>query len=265
VAIDSPTPSATDQLPIIENEIPAYRAISAMAIVSFLLGLLALLSFANFTFLIAAVAAVVTGILADRKIQRLPDVLTGRGIAQAGVALGLIFGLASVTADQVQSYIRTVEARKFAQQYAGVLHKGSLEQAVWYRLPPQFRDEVKLDQVMETMGKSDPKMWEEKTRVIKEIKSRLASAPGEQIAVDHIEHHGLDGLDPFALVVLRLSGPGSKDFPSKEELALMVVRGKPTGKAYEWSLEDLVYPYKPNTYSLAVKPVDDGHGHGHGH
>ena len=35
------------------------------------------------------------GMLAHRTIRRYPDMLTGHGLANAGIALGLIFGLGS--------------------------------------------------------------------------------------------------------------------------------------------------------------------------
>ena len=75
---------------VIENEIPAYRAISPLAVLSLVLGLLSLLCFTDPSFLVVAALAVTAGLLADRKIQRMPDVLTGRRLAQAGVALGLL-------------------------------------------------------------------------------------------------------------------------------------------------------------------------------
>ena len=121
----------------IENEIPAYRAISPLAITSLILGALSILSFAHWFFLSFAVAAVVLGFLADRKIGRFSDVLTGRGFAQAGIGLGLIFGLAAVTTSAVQGYLRTSAATRFATAYAQVLQDKSLEDALWYQAPPE--------------------------------------------------------------------------------------------------------------------------------
>jgi hypothetical protein len=49
--------------------------------------------------------------------------------------------------------------------------------------------------------------------------------------------------------------------------AMAVVKGMvPEGKtAYEWWVDDVVYPYEPKTAALpaAEKPLDDGHGHAH--
>ena len=134
MALD-PHPAST----AIENEIPTYRAIRPMAVVSLVLGLLALLCFVDPGFLVVAAAAVVAGVLADRKIRRMPEALTGRRLAQAGVALGLTFGLASVTIATVQGYLLKADAVRFGRQYAETLERASVSECVWYRLNPSFR------------------------------------------------------------------------------------------------------------------------------
>ena len=84
----------TDQIgSVIENELPAYRAISRLAVFSLIFGFLALFSFAHWFFYLFAVLAIVAGIAANVTIKRYPDMLTGRGLASAGIAMGLIFGL----------------------------------------------------------------------------------------------------------------------------------------------------------------------------
>ena len=103
--------SETTESSPIENELPTYRAISSRAILSVLCGILSLFSIANSFFFIFAVLAVVLGLTADWNIQRYPDILTGRRLAQTGVALGLIFGLGVFTANSVQSYIRAATPR----------------------------------------------------------------------------------------------------------------------------------------------------------
>lgn len=261
----SPAPSATDVQPVIENEIPAYRAISRLAVLSLVLGVLSVFCFADLTFLVAAVAAVVTGYLAERRIQRLPEILTGRGLAQAGLALGLIFGLAALTTDQVQSFLRKRDATRFANLYIGVLKKGSFDDCLWYRVPPSVRKNMSPADAVAQMQKSarDPSMMENQVGPIRAIKDRLASDPKETLTFSSIEQQGLEGLDPYALAVLRLAGPGSKRFPNKEEFALLVLKGNRDGNKLDWWIENFEYPYKPKTHVMATKPVDDGHGHGH--
>ena len=74
---------------VIENELPAYRAISVRAVFSLVCGAIAIFTFAHPFFYLAAILAVVLGIVAHRAIRQHPDMLTGHGIANAGIALGL--------------------------------------------------------------------------------------------------------------------------------------------------------------------------------
>jgi hypothetical protein len=252
--------------PVIENEFPAYRAISAMAVTSLLFGVLSILCFADSWFLVAAVAAIVTGALATRKIQRLPDVLTGRALAQAGIGMGLVFGLASITTEAVQGFIRSREALKFANEYVGALRGGGLAKAIWYRIPPAGRKETTPEQALEEMtkGNRDASMFEMQTAQMQTLVKRLDSSAEETFSVVEVERHGLEGLDPYALVLLRLAGPGDKEkeIPPHDDYALVIIKGKINGKVYEWRVDDLIYPYKPKTHVVKAKPVDDGHGHG---
>ena len=112
----------TERSPI-ENELPAYRAISSRAVLSVLCGILAVFSIASPFFYIFAVLAVVLGFTADWNIQRYPDILTGRGLAQTGAALGLIFGLGIFTVSSVQGYIhaRNAENPGFEEVLGAVL------------------------------------------------------------------------------------------------------------------------------------------------
>src|SRR5260370_23072337 len=128
--------SETATVSAIENELPTYRAISPGAVVSLIFGILAVLSFASWYFLAFAAAAIVVGVLSGRKIQKMPDVLTGNGIAQAGIALGRIFGLTAVTIVTVQSALRERQAAAFGPAYEKVLSKGSPNYLLFYNPPP---------------------------------------------------------------------------------------------------------------------------------
>jgi hypothetical protein len=76
VAIDQETtPATTDsspRLPVFENEIPTYRAVSSRAVFAVLCGLMSVFSFAHPAFYLFAILAVVLGVTADRKIQQHP-------------------------------------------------------------------------------------------------------------------------------------------------------------------------------------------------
>ena len=96
MAIESqspPRPIGADAGPVIENELPAYRALSRMAIASLVFGIGSILTFTSPYFVPLGVLAVVSGMMAQRSIRKLPDVLTGERMANVGVALALLFTL----------------------------------------------------------------------------------------------------------------------------------------------------------------------------
>jgi hypothetical protein len=258
--------STTETAPVsaIENEIPTYRAISPGAVVSLICGVLAVLSFANWGFLLFAAAAIVIGVLADRKIVRLSDVLTGRGIAQAGIALGLSFGLAAITTSVVQSWLRLRAAETFAKRYETVLNKGTIEDAAWWGQAPHIRKGKTPQDLYAEMKKPGPggSMLDMTLGPLNKLKAQLSDGKAD-IDFVKVEQHGRDQLDAYAAALYELHPHGSNSIPEGEQFALALLRGRPTDKAYEWFVENLEYPYKPSSYRPVSKPVDDGHGHAH--
>ena len=89
---------------VIENELPTYRAISNFAIFSLVCGtwrsLPGRIHFSTWRRYWRSCWAS----CAHRTISRFPDMLTGHGLASAGIALGLIFGLGSGTFSTVQYF-----------------------------------------------------------------------------------------------------------------------------------------------------------------
>jgi len=266
--IDDVQPETTSA---IENELPAYRAISARAVFSVVCGVLAICSFAHLYFVFFAVLAVLFGVSANRAIKRYPDVLTGRGLANAGIALGLIFGLTSFTVLSVQDFIRTREAAKFARQYAEVLKTGTLGEVLWYNLHPEIRKSKTPEQVSheyESVQAKDKMMMEQKTAPFRQLRKRLASSKDESIRFVDIEGQGVEEshsaeIDLYSLAKFEIEGPASPDFPEKKEFALAIMKSRLNGRKFEWWVQDLRYPYLPKTYVPVAKPADDGHGHAH--
>jgi len=256
----------TESSPI-ENELPAYRAISSRAVLSVLCGILAVFSIASPFFYIFAVLAVVLGFTADWNIQLYPDILTGRGLAQTGAALGLIFGLGIFTVSSVQGFVHARNAESFAKNYAEVFKTGDLAHLLWLEIPPVQRKKVSAEDVMEkaqSAKKKEAMMYEMKNGPLRNLKKRLDASKDQEIHFVKLEGEARDGLTLVALALFEVHGPESKDFPKKEEYALAVLKGtSESGKGYEWWVDDFQYPYKPATAALPEKPVDDGHGHAH--
>ncbi|SIN92462.1 protein of unknown function [Singulisphaera sp. GP187] len=262
-------PSVSISAPIsgIDNEIAAYRAISPAAILSLLCGLVAVLCFTSWFFLAFTVAAIVLGLSAERRIRRDPEIWTGRKMAQAGMALGLVFGLAAVTSTLVQDFLRSRGAGHFASQYADVLKKGSIEDAVFYTVSPLAREGKKPAEIYkEISAQAQPGMPNEQLAALRNLQDRLSSGPGEAIVFERLEGHGLDGMNPYASALYRLQGPGNQKFPEKEQYALIFIKGATIKGRTQWWVENSKFPYEPASYVHKQKSTtEEGQGQGHAH
>jgi hypothetical protein len=278
VATEQETKPTTTDLdldrPVIENEIPTYRAVSSRAIFAVICGLLAAFSFAHPFFYLFAALAVILGISADRSIQRYPDMLTGQTMARVGVLLGLVFGLSIAAITNLQSYLVRREASAFATTYAETLKSGSLQDLYWMGLPPAVREKKTAQEYwteLQASAKQELAMTEMKNAPLKALHERLKSSPEQKVSFQRVEGQADDrDMTPVILTIFEVDGPATKNHP-EHELALAVIKGfmAENSNKYEWWVDDLRYPYQPSTYVIPEKPVDDGHGHGsgdgHGH
>jgi hypothetical protein len=269
VVTDRKSSNSVSELPLgsaIENELPTYRAISPWSVTSLLCGFMSLFSIAHPVFYIFAILAVVLALKADRSIKRYPDMFTGRTLAQIGAALGLIFGLGILTVTTVQGVVRSRNAESFARYYADVAKTRTLPDLVWLGVPPSSRPSVSPEEAFQKMtaNKKDAGMYEMKISPLRKLKERLDSSKDQEMHFVKLEKEAVDGLTSIALALFDLHGPATKEFPQTDEHALVILKGTAEGgKGYEWWVDDVSYPYKPQTASLPEKPVDDGHGHGH--
>jgi hypothetical protein len=258
----------------IENELPTYRAISARAILSAICGGLAVCSFADPTFYAFSFLAVALGLWAHRAIRRYPDVLTGHGLANVGIALGIMFGLASFTLSSVQKFLWTRQAEQFGRKYAEVLKSPNLGDVLWYNALPDARKGRTGAQILEQAQTSKSKqqmMMDQKMGPMAELttlRNRLAATNDEQVHFLRIEDVGEDsihgaGSQIYALALFEVEGPGNKDFPEKHQFAMAVLKGRSLGRSYEWWAETIKFPYVPKTYVAPATPVGDSHNHAH--
>ena len=252
---------------VIENELPAYRAISTSAVFALIFGVMSILTFASPYFLVFSVLAIFFGFKAEKSIQKFPDMFTGRKIAQAGFGLGLIFGLSAITVGTVQGVLRANSAKAFAREMESVIQGGTLEQVIWYMQPPSRRENIKPEELLEKMrgkGGGSPQMFDTQYGTVKGIKEAIAD-PGAEIHFSSIEKHGDFELIMYALAVYEIHNSKAKDPAKQESFALMSLKAAKNDKGkYEWWIEDIKYPYQPNTFVLPTKAADDGHGHGEG-
>jgi Domain of unknown function (DUF4190) len=247
----------------IENEIANYRAISPLAIICLILGVFSVLSFANIYFIAIGVAAIVTGVLANRTIQRYPELYTGKGFAQAGIALGLIFGTSAVTTLVVADLIRTSEAKKFAAIYENALKKGTREDLLWFTAAPEMRKNKTPQQVADEMesGAKEKMMIEQHHGPLLALKKTIDS-PNSDVHFAFIEATEDDGKLIYGGAVYKIHTPDLKTGKEKEEYALAVMKAEKLGGKYTWWVEAITYPYQIGTHVKTEPAADDGHGHG---
>jgi hypothetical protein len=281
VAIDSefsaPQSKAEPLGPAIENELPTYRAIPRSAVTSVVLGVLALLSFVTPAFLIAAVLAVLFGARAAWLIKQQPDLYTGRGFAHAGLILGLVSGLSSVSYGAAQDFLLRRSAEQFLRNsLLPILQEHDLDSAIWYKVPPDTRrgmdpSDARKQLQTSSSGRPDPLAFESQAGPVAKLCRHLEAEPGARVELDRIEATRFDGNTPVILALLRIRWPHEHEHdPAKYDqpgdYAAVVLKNKRDGRKLLWWVQDYVYPYQPNTYVEPAKPIDDGHGHGgHGH
>jgi hypothetical protein len=257
--------------PVIPNQLPAYRAISARAVLSVFFGILAIFSFAHWSFYVFSILAIGMGILANRAIQRYPDMLTGGSLAKAGITLGLIFGLVSGTYTGVQTLVRTRAAESFARKFVEIVKSPSEGDALWYSLHPVQRKDKTTTQVLQEFESAKTKermMVDQKTAPLRSLRKRLSSSKDEDIHFVKIQSVGLDEsrgaeVNLYAVALFEVEGPGNKEFPEKHQYAAAILKGTAKGRQYEWWVDDIKFPYNLQEIAPTAKPVDDGHGHAH--
>ena len=247
---------------VIENELPAYRAVSARAVVCLVLGFLSVLCFTSQWFLILAGVAVLTGVLATRGIDRMPDILTGKPIAHVGISLALIFSLSAVTFSTVTYYLRANQARVFAMKMQDVLYRGTLEDAIFYFQAAANRKDSTPQKMAEKMPKTGPEAqaMEMQFAPVKELRKALGSKDAD-FHFEEIEMVADDGASIYASAVYEVHAPNAPAPLPKEGYASILLKGSKVKGKYEWLISEARYPYKREGYVIAPKPTDDGHGH----
>jgi hypothetical protein len=278
VATYPQTPADTEKADLvaspIENELPTYRAISPLAVWSLVFGLVGALGFANLWFLVFAALAIVAGVLGLRRIGEQPDVLTGRGFAQAGIGLGLVFMLSTLTIAFTQQFLLRRRAEAFVRNsITKVFNDRDLASALWFRETPDARREQTPEQVYKRIndpGNSDPMRAQMFAGPATNLINLLQSQSDAKVEFAGIERADYEGITPVALAVLEIKGlhheEGEKaghKHEAGEEFIGVVIKGQGDGRNEAWWVEDYLYPYARHSYQEKVKSIEEEHGHGH--
>jgi hypothetical protein len=262
-----PKPAPAGPAEVIENEIPAYRAIHRLAVFSLIFGVLSIFCFADYWFLICAALAVIAGALAERKIRQYSDVYTGRGLAQAGIAMGLIFSVAAGTTYATLRIILNRDANGFARVYLKVLQGGRLADAMWYHAPPQGRRAMNPEEILKKMyqGASKNPMTEEaKFGPTRKVLDILTKSNGK-IRFAGIEGSGYENLERFAFALYELDWPNAPSDHPEVHFALADIRSDHATGDKGWWVREFYYPYKPASHRFTPKPIDVEGSPGHHH
>ncbi len=304
MATETPAQPLDQPSSAIENEIPSYRAISPMAVASLVFGVLALFTFTSTTwwitmffnvlagtwqdppisalYYVSAILAILTGRLALRKIRKYPDLFTGASFARAGIALGIIFPIASLAYAASQEWILRSDGMRFARKVTVTLNSKNVKDALWFMLPPEMRKGLTPDAADAQLEK----LMDSAERIrnvviaIQQMNEHLA-ASGQPIRISGVESAMYTDVVGYVSVLLKVGdgegadhdhdhdhGEAAKDAkPHKpgEDFALLVLKGEPDIRGGKWYVEQIRYPYQPKSFKPVVKQViDDGHGHGPG-
>ena len=282
-----------------ENELPTYRAISPMALFSTSCGLLSVLSFVSPNWLGVAFIAVAAGLIADYRIRKVPDLLTGRSFAHAGIAMGLVFSVTSLSYSYWATYTLNRNSMAFAKEFTQTLNvtksKPVLDTSdvMWYMLPPTYRSGVSPEEARAKIAELTGEKGSEKVVTVEMLVRKLVqfAGPDNPIEVVSVEDSFFQDGDVYATVLLHLIGgqkavnnhahedsAKSKDQPGASnpdqsitdeggpQNALLVIHGMVMGREYQFYVDQLKYPYSPKSYkAVPTKPKADDDGHGHAH
>ena len=255
-------PADTGSASVIENEFPTYRAVSARAVTSVILGMASVFCFTSLWFLLLAAVAVVFGWVALRTIKRLPEILTGSGLAKTGIGLALVFGLTALTRTVVENAVLTYGAGQFSKGYVEILKSQPLATALWYKQSTAYRKEKTPDQLIEELkGTKSPggaDQFSEESGPVLAIKEVLKK-PNTEIHFSAIESNLVDGLTHYANALIDI------DTPDGEKFALLQLIKDPGSGFSDWRVREINFPYKPASTGVLQekKEGDDGHGHSH--
>ena len=104
-----------------------YRSLSSMAVIAFVLGLCSVVMFAGQLLMVVPLAAVAAALLALKGISASEGGLSGARLAWWGLALAIVFGVASVARLQVRDVLMQRQADRVGQQWLSLAAGGSTE------------------------------------------------------------------------------------------------------------------------------------------
>lgn len=127
------------------DPVAAYRPVSAMAVICFVLSLFSPLAFAHPWFWGIPPFVFLISLFVSRGLERAKEEYAGQLLAKAAIFLSLISGVGSVTRYTIERTILTREARQVANEYLDDILTNRLKQAFALTLPPFRRANMETD------------------------------------------------------------------------------------------------------------------------
>jgi len=130
-----------------EDQVAEYQALSALAVISVILGLAGgMLAVVNWPLWPLPWAGVVAAVVALVRIYHYAPALTGRRVALVGLGVSLAFGIAAPTETFYSRWLVRRGARQFAMQWFEYLQNGEPEKALQLMMFPDPTTRQPLDE-----------------------------------------------------------------------------------------------------------------------
>jgi hypothetical protein len=119
----------------LESPTVAYHSVSALAIVSLLVGLLSPLAFAHELWWALPIAGIALSVVAFVRIDRSEGILVGRWAALVGLAISLVCGAGAITQATTRRLWLAYRAERMAERFVELLREGKTREAhqLWTR------------------------------------------------------------------------------------------------------------------------------------
>jgi hypothetical protein len=239
-----------------DDELGVYRSLSSLAVVSLILGLLSILSFAPTNLFLWTVppAAIVTGLVALRRISSAPEVWTGVRLAKLGIGLAIVFAVGGIGEKYYMAHRIGVYGRAAADRFLEKLKSGEIEAAFWLTMPKEARAEMQK-QESGSMAQQFVERYMQFRYGIMAHAEALAS--GEATAeFEAVESTASDHGTVYASLVYRIHSPKG------DSHLLIVASSMQFSRAQDptWFIREHTFNYSSGSYA---PPVASGHGHSH--
>jgi hypothetical protein len=220
------------------------------------LGLFSVLAFAPFwLFLwILPPAAIISGLLALRRIADAPEVWAGKKLARAGIGLAVAFGGVALVRDVAHYWNVRTHGRAVAQRFLEKIQAGDMESAFWLKFHKEARREFAEKSLEELPGG----VLEQYANFRNEVgQMSEAIARGEvSFEFESVEDTGKDHAMDYAVIVYRVHTP---DGDKRVMLETVGLYHAPTNENIWW-VRNHQFDYQAGSF----KPVQPaGHGHSH--